>query len=254
MEADWISSSETGALVNSTAILPRMCITGMSGLVGSILEKHLKQRFRLLAINRRNNLPGVPTIRADISSSAGLAEAMRGVRVVIHLAASSFPPNAGSTLINTNVTGTYNILEASVEAGVKQFIFASSLSTIAGHYPALRPEIEARGSWPKEELRALVSNLSPRPDSVYGASKIWGETLCRLYHDQHRMGCVAIRLGGLFRNNLPDPNASDGWIKWCSHADLFASIDQALDITEDGGFAILNAITGGGPTDLIGPR
>jgi UDP-glucuronate 4-epimerase len=79
--------------------------------------------------------------------------------------------------IETNVTGTFNVLEAARRSGVRRILFASS-SSVYG----------AEAQTPFRESAALVRTLSP-----YAATKIAGEQLCSSYAHLHGMRVVSLR-------------------------------------------------------------
>ena len=60
-------------------------ITGMSGLIGTATRKRLEPRARLTALNR-GEVPGVATVRADLSELDTIRPAFEGQDTVAHLA------------------------------------------------------------------------------------------------------------------------------------------------------------------------
>ena len=74
-------------------------------------------------------------------------------------------------ILQTNVFGTYNIYKAARTQGCPRVVFASSLH-VTGSYDA---------------SERISPELPVRPDSFYGASKAWGESLGRLYTARHRV-------------------------------------------------------------------
>ena len=66
--------------------------------------------------------------------------------------------------METNVIGTFNMLEAARIQGVKKFIFASSGAPVGEDTPPIHKE------------------LAPHPVSPYGANKLAGEGCCSVYH------------------------------------------------------------------------
>lgn len=100
---------------------------------------------------------------------------------IVHLAArAGVRPSVQcpELYLETNVMGTFNLLEAARQYGIEQFVFASSSSV----YGALR-EV------PFREDQALTQTLSP-----YAATKIAGEQLCANYSHLYELRAVCLRL------------------------------------------------------------
>jgi len=90
--------------------------------------------------------------------------------------------------LDTNVTGTLNLLEEAVAEGVRCFVFTSTTSVFGR---ALQPPPEAPAVWVTE---ALV----PLPKNIYGVTKIAAEQLCDLVHRQHGLPCLILRTSRFF--------------------------------------------------------
>ena len=175
---------------------PNILITGMSGLIGTAVRRRLEPRTRLTALNR-GDVPGVATVRADLSDLEAIRPAFEGQDTVVHLAAKAGDRYTWEELRDTNVIGTRNVLEAARLAGCKRVVFASSGATVAG--------------WEREEpYRAIVEgcyrdvpadwvrirhDMATRPKGPYASTKIWGEALGRHYADNFDLSVIALRIG-----------------------------------------------------------
>src|SRR5215469_1279001 len=95
-------------------------VTGMSGLIGGAVRKRLAGRYALSALNR-SLVPGVKTFQADIADRDAIRPAFAQQDVVVHLAGSK--GGDWEELLQTNIIGTYNVFEASRQAGVKRVIY-----------------------------------------------------------------------------------------------------------------------------------
>src|SRR5438034_6622903 len=155
----------------------KILVTGMSGLIGTALRRHLGGVHELRALNRRS-VPGVPSHQADIGDLDAIQPAFEGIDVVVHLAAVVGPSPSFDAVLRTNVVGTRNVFEAARRAGVRRVVYASSGAVVAGYereepYRAL---VEGRygdvTTWTR-----LTHDSPPRPSGLYGVSKVWGETL-----------------------------------------------------------------------------
>ena len=105
-------------------------ITGMSGLIGSVLRQHLEGKYVLSALNRRD-VPGVECHRADIANLEAIQPAFEHKDVVVHLSARTSLTATWEEVLHHNVIGTYNVFEASRRAGVKRIIYASAGAAIS---------------------------------------------------------------------------------------------------------------------------
>ena len=114
----------------------------------------------------------------DIRDTDLLKDAMKGMDGVIHLAAmwllhcKDFP----RTAFRVNVEGTFNILEACVEAGVKRLVYSSSASVYG------------------DAVEVPMTEEHPFNNrNFYGATKIAGESMCRAFYDRYDLSYVGLR-------------------------------------------------------------
>ena len=142
-------------------------VTGGAGLVGSELINQLLARGeKVRAIynkTRPEERPGVELIACSILDVIGLDEALEGVDEVYHCAGLvSFTKDAGDALYKINVEGTANIVNASLDAGVKKFLHVSSVAALG----RIR-----NGETVNENMQWTESTSN----SKYGKSKYLGE-------------------------------------------------------------------------------
>jgi nucleoside-diphosphate-sugar epimerase len=112
---------------------------------------------------------------------------------VIHAAALHKPDIArypAQAFIDVNVTGTLNLLEAAVAAGVGRFVFTSTTSLMISE--AIRAGNGDAATWIDESLAPL------EPRNIYGVTKLAAEQLCRLHHQIHGLPVVVLRTGRFF--------------------------------------------------------
>lgn len=143
-------------------------VTGSAGLVGSELVSQLLaggQKVRALYHNTPLELihPRLTTIKCDILDTEALSDAMENIRRVYHCAALvSFNPKKKRDLFQINITGTANVVNACIDAGVKKIVHVSSVSSLG----RIRP-----GEMVSEEMNWSEETNS----SIYGKSKYLGE-------------------------------------------------------------------------------
>jgi dihydroflavonol-4-reductase len=123
-------------------------VTGATGFVGSHVAGRVLSAGQSLRVLTR---PGsdVRALRAldaeraegDLRDVASLERALQGVNRVFHVAADyRLWSRNPAEIYESNVTGTRNLLEASKRAGVEQFIYTSTVATIAVDRPSLPNE------------------------------------------------------------------------------------------------------------------
>jgi nucleoside-diphosphate-sugar epimerase len=175
-------------------------VTGAAGFIGSkIAERLLAQGHQVLGIDNLNDAydprlkfwrleqlkqhSGFDFASADISERQGLAKALRRIPVpeaVINLAARAGVRQSVANpwvYIETNATGTLNLLEYCRETGVPKFILASTSSLYGLHNPM-----------PYREDADTSCPLSP-----YAASKKAAEVLCHSWHHLHGLNVTVFR-------------------------------------------------------------
>lgn len=161
----------------------RVLITGAGGAVGTFLRPRLATDGRVLRLLDRVELPpagpGEEVVTASVTDADAMLAACADVDVVIHLGGLSREA-AWADILETNIHGTYCVLDAARHAGVGRVIFASSNHAVGFHrdYGGPAPDY-----------------LFPQPDTYYGVSKVAGEALGSLYHDRYGLAVICVRIG-----------------------------------------------------------
>jgi nucleoside-diphosphate-sugar epimerase len=155
----------------------QILLTGANGTVGEAILSELGDRddYEFTCLDVEDH-PERDTVVADITDYDDIRPHFDGHDAVIHLAASVDLSGSWNDIHRTNVVGTYNVLEAAADAGVEQFLFASSIHTVGMYEIELAPDLYD----PDHELQ-LDHETPVRPDSFYGVAKVFGEALGRLY-------------------------------------------------------------------------
>jgi len=99
--------------------------------------------------------------------------------------------------IDTNVTGTLNLLEEATLARVNAFVFTSTTSTFGR---ALIPPAGEPAAWITEAVACL-------PKNIYGATKLAGEHLCDMWCHEKGLPCIVLRTSRFFPEADDDPTA-----------------------------------------------
>ena len=213
----------------------RVAVTGSAGLIGTVVRAGMSGRFDPRWLTRAE---------ADITDLSALQRAFAGTDAVVHLAATPDVEATWEEVLPSNVIGAYNAYEAARRVGVRRFVFASSNHVVGGYMHDDAVFVD-----PRQPMQ-IGTDVPPRPDSLYGASKAWGEALGRLYAEWHGMSVVCLRIGTVRRNDRPpDPAgrreppvvAKRVPGMWLSHRDCVSLVEAAL--TADVGFAIVNGVS-----------
>jgi UDP-glucose 4-epimerase len=192
----------------------RALITGGAGLVGSHIADQLVEEGAAEIIvydnfvrGRRENLEGalssgrVRIVEADIRDRARLAEAMDGIDLLFHQAAIRITQCAQEPrlALEVLVDGTYNVLEAAVEAGVEKVVAASSASVYG-----------LAETFPTDESHHPYNNRT-----IYGAAKVFNEGLLRSFNDMFGLDYVALRYFNVYGPRMDTHGAyTEVLIRW----------------------------------------
>jgi nucleoside-diphosphate-sugar epimerase len=168
----------------------RILVTGSSGHLGEALVRVLQ--------NTSHEVVGIDLKASSFTNHVGsiadrgwVRQCMHGAGAVIHTATLHKPHIATHNrldFVETNVTGTLNLLEEAVSAGVASFVFTSTTSVFGA---ALTPGPKMPAAWVTEDVR-------PIPKNIYGVTKAAAEDLCELFFRDHGLACLVLRTSRFF--------------------------------------------------------
>ncbi|WP_167406899.1 NAD-dependent epimerase/dehydratase family protein [Bradyrhizobium forestalis] len=172
-------------------------VTGSAGHLGEAILRTLRGRGSAV---RGIDLKASPFTDAvgSIVDPDFVREQMDGVTAVIHTATLHKPhvaTHSKQDFVDTNVTGTLNLLEAAASAGVKSFVFTSTTSAFGSQ---LRPDAGQAAVW-------VTEDLPPVPKNIYGTTKLMAENLCELFFREHALPVVILRTSRFFPEDDDDP-------------------------------------------------
>ena len=225
----------------------KVLVTGASGLIGELVIQHLGDKYQLSGVSRRP-VAGIPSLQASITDAEAIKPAFSGVDVVLHLAAATHEliERWPETLAVT-IGGTLNVYEAARLAGARRVVFMSSGSTQLGYmsddslpYGRLARMREDDPDFPTSWPMITLAD-PPRAVNPYATGKLYGENLGRLYADRYGISTLAIRLGGVLRENRP--HVRGVWPGFLDQMDAMDMIDRCLSAPDDPLFDIFNAIS-----------
>jgi len=130
-----------------------------------------------------------PSMKGEVTDRAKLSEAFRDADWVIHLAALRSRYNhLPMKVMETNILGTFCVLEVARRTGVKKLLFSSSDAVlgIAQSVDEFAPEYV-----PIDEKHPL------KPQDPYGISKMLGEEMCRCFTQGYDIDIIALRFSNI---------------------------------------------------------
>jgi len=168
----------------------KILVTGSAGHLGEALVRFLQ--------NTSHEVIGLDLIHSDFTNEVGsiadrdlVRRCMNGVEAVFHTATLHKPhvfTHSRQSFVDTNITGTLNLLEEARSAGVRSFVFTSTTSAFG---KALTPPADAPAAW-------VTEDTTPIPKNIYGVTKTAAEDLCELFHRNHHLSCLILRTSRFF--------------------------------------------------------
>ena len=175
----------------------KVLVTGSAGHLGEALVRSL--------LERQYEVVGLDILASPFTTHAGsiadrscVRHCMRGVRGVFH-AATLHKPHVAThrrqDFVDTNITGTLNLLEEAVAANVEFFVYTSTTSVFGD---ALVPPQGAPAAW-------ITEDVPPVPKNIYGVTKAAAEDLCELFHRNQGLACMVLRTSRFFPEEDDNP-------------------------------------------------
>lgn len=168
----------------------KILVTGSAGHLGEGLMRTLAHsEHEALGLDIKES-PFTHRV-GSITERAFVERCVQGVDAILHTATLHKPhveTHSRQDFVDTNITGTLNLLEAAVAEGVKVFVYTSTTSTFGR---ALVPAAGEPAGWITEEV-------APIPKNIYGITKLAAENLCELIHRKYALPCVVLRTARFF--------------------------------------------------------
>jgi nucleoside-diphosphate-sugar epimerase len=214
-----------------------LLITGAAGRIATALRPRLLAAGHdLVLLDERQPDPPVGAqerfVAGSVNDRAALETALPDVDTIVHLAGIP-TEDTWEALIDANVTGTKNVLDAAAAAGVLRVVQASS--------------IHAVGRVPEATSTPVPGDRLPRPDSYYGVTKAAMELLGSLFADRYAMSVVSARIGAFGER----PSSRRALLMWSSPDDLARLVEATVALTEPGHHVVWAVSRNSGtPADL----
>ncbi|ANQ24685.1 NAD-dependent dehydratase [Vibrio natriegens] len=192
-------------------IFNTILITGAAGRLGTELRKGLAPFANTLRLTDRTNIQNLRNneefVVMDLADESAVLEATKGVDAIVHFGGAPLETQ-WSEILDSNIRGSYNIYEGARKNGVKRVIYSSSVHAIGFH-----------------PLSAHIDTDAPvRPDSLYGVSKCFVESLSRLYWDKFGIESACLRIFSSF----PQPADRRMLWSWLSFDDCVRLVVASL--------------------------
>ncbi|MFK7996511.1 MAG: NAD-dependent epimerase/dehydratase family protein [Granulosicoccus sp.] len=179
----------------------KILVTGSAGHLGEALVRSLRASG--------DQPVGVDIKESEFTDYVGniadrkvVNSCIQGCECVIHTA-TLHKPHVGThsrqDFVDTNISGTLNLLEASLDHDCKSFVYTSTTSTFGD---AMMSTLGGPAVWVTEDLR-------PKPKNIYGVTKTTAEELCELFHRRAGFPCVVLKISRFFPEQDDSKNKRD---------------------------------------------
>lgn len=169
----------------------KIVVTGGSGFVGLNLINKLKDEHEVINLDITDPADVSNFIKCDISNEDEVRRIFKSnlqdADAVVHLAALSKEAASNqnpSIYFKVNANGTFNILNACLNTGVENFVFASSYLVYGN-----------------SDSEKVSENHQLQPKSIYAATKVSGEAIINSFHNIYGINTVLLRKCVLYGEN-----------------------------------------------------
>ncbi len=193
--------------------MKRLLITGAAGQIGTALRPrlaHLAETLRLADIAPITDpAPNEEVVQCDLADRDAVFDMVAGCDGIVHLGGVPVERSFGQ-ILNANIIGLFNLYEAARAHGRPRILFASS-NHVVGYYP---------------QTDRLTAASPPKPDSLYGVSKAFGEALASMYFHKFGQETASVRIGSCTER----PTDRRMLATWLSADDLAALVDRVFAV------------------------
>lgn len=183
-------------------------VTGGSGRVGRYVVDDVSREHHVTVFDQVAPEAKVEFVQGDITDPDACRTAFRGADAVLHLAAIPHPlTESPSRIMQVNVVGTYCVLDACAEMGVRRLVIASTDSTYGFFYQRDYTGARASGTaWAagaaKPERLPIDEKHPVRAHDPYGLSKILCERMGESYSWALGLNVVCLRIMGVWTPDI----------------------------------------------------
>ncbi len=194
----------------------RVLVTGADGLLGRAVLTAIPAETSAVAFDTRFTAPVPPNVRAvegDMRDPDVLGSALDGVDTILHLAPLTVSSGDEGTALDEASRGTYTLTTTALDAGVRRFVFGSSLAL----FDRLPASWEVSETWrPRSEPR--IDHLQP-----------WlAELSAREAMRDADVSAICLRFGRLVDDATTASTSYDG--RWVHLDDAVAGVRRSLEL------------------------
>ncbi len=165
--------------------IKRVVVTGGSGRVGGYVVRQLLKDYEVVIADLVPGNADAEYAEVNVMNLDQVRAAVKGADAVVHLAALDFDWGCDpEKYIDVNVRGTWRVLQAAQEAGIKKVVLCSSVSACGLS--------EMRPNWKPQSL-PIDETHENRPVQAYSVSKIVMEQMAKSYVDGYDMDVICLR-------------------------------------------------------------
>ncbi|KUF11537.1 NAD-dependent epimerase/dehydratase family protein [Pseudoponticoccus marisrubri] len=193
--------------------MKRLLITGAAGGLGSVMRTRLAHMADTIRLSDQGDMgapgPNEEIMPCDLGDKEAVENIVAGCDGIVHFGGKSVE-GTWDVIRNANIDGVFNLYEAARKHGHPRIVFASSNHAI-GFY--------------RQDQR-IDNTVPPRPDGLYGVSKVFGEAIASAYHDKFGQETAIVRIGSCF----PAPKNHRMLSTWLSQDDFVRLIERVFDV------------------------
>lgn len=191
--------------------MKRLLITGAAGGLGQAMRSRLTHMADILRLSDMADMGEAAAheeiITCNLTDKSAVEALVEGCDGIVHFGGKSVE-GTWDVVRDSNIEGVYNLYEAARKHGQPRILFASSNHAI-GYY---------------KQSDRIDHSVRPRPDSLYGVSKVFGEAMASMYHDKFGQETAIVRIGSSF----PEPRDHRMLSTWLSYADFVRLIERVF--------------------------
>jgi nucleoside-diphosphate-sugar epimerase len=214
--------------------MEKLVVTGGAGFIGSTLVRKLLEQHdsvdvidNLLTGHERNLAEVIDRVRlhrVDIRDAAAIVPLIKGADTVYHLAAIPSVPRSIDDPVPShqiNIDGTFNVLRAAAQGGVRRLVYAASSS-----------------AYGDSETLPKVETMPTRPKSPYAVQKLLGEYYASVFYSCFGLETVALRFFNVYGPRQDPSSPYSGVLSLFmkhllarTHPTIFGDGEQSRDFT-----------------------